>query len=58
MAFGDNLNDLEMIQEAGIGVAMAAAPAALQLAASETTVDIAGFLRSRFAEAMRTEGAV
>ena len=58
MAFGDNLNDLEMIVEAGYGVSMGGAPEELRRAADATTDDLAGFLRSRFGLALRTEGAV
>jgi len=55
MAFGDNLNDLEMIQEAGVGVSMTSAPEALRRAASATTENLASFLRSRFRDALEME---
>jgi hypothetical protein len=40
MAFGDGLNDLEMLREAGWGVAMGQAPSALREAADEVTLSI------------------
>jgi len=45
IAFGDNMNDFEMLQTAGIGVAMATGPAALQETADRVISDMAGFLR-------------
>lgn len=53
-AFGDNMNDLEMIQAAGLGVSMARSPAALSEAADATTEDLAGFLRGTFGHVERT----
>ncbi len=40
VAFGDGLNDLEMLREAGWGVAMGQAPQALQEAADEVTTRV------------------
>lgn len=40
MAIGDNFNDLEMIQYAGVGVAMGNAPAAVQAAANWVAPDV------------------
>jgi Cof subfamily protein (haloacid dehalogenase superfamily) len=40
MAIGDNFNDLEMIQYAGLGVAMGNAPAAVQAAADWVAPDV------------------
>lgn len=37
MAFGDNFNDLEMLEHAGLGVAMGNAPLAIQQAANRVT---------------------
>ena len=48
MAFGDNLNDLEMLREAGHGVAMGSAPEELKLAADSVIEDIAEFLHACF----------
>jgi len=48
IAFGDNMNDLEMLQTAGTGVAMAEAPEKLQQAADYVTSDIEAFLNKRF----------
>jgi HMP-PP phosphatase len=48
IAFGDNMNDLEMLQVAGTGVAMTAAPEMLQKAADWNTNDIEAFLANRF----------
>ena len=39
MAFGDQLNDLSMIEAAGVGVAMGNADAALKAAADYITAD-------------------
>jgi len=55
MAFGDNLNDLEMIREAGVGVAMSTAPEDLHHAADVSTQDLVVFLRERFADALGME---
>jgi len=51
IAFGDNMNDLELLQVAGIGVAMDTAPAELRAEADLVILDIAEFLRDRFGEA-------
>ena len=48
IAFGDNMNDFEMLQTAGTGVAMAEAPEKLQQAADYVTSDIEAFLANRF----------
>lgn len=48
IAFGDNMNDLEMLQIAGTGVAMAKAPAELQQVADHVTRSIEAFLTQRF----------
>ncbi|UCF09954.1 MAG: HAD hydrolase family protein, partial [Candidatus Bipolaricaulota bacterium] len=53
-AFGDNLNDLEMIQAAGLGVSMATAPGALRAAADHTTEDLTEFLRATFRSDIQT----
>jgi len=45
IAFGDNMNDFEMLQIAGIGVAMATGPVALQETADRVISDLAAFLR-------------
>ena len=44
--FGDNMNDLEMLQFADTGVAMGSAPAELLAAASKVTNNLETFLRS------------
>jgi Cof subfamily protein (haloacid dehalogenase superfamily) len=55
MAFGDNLNDLEMIRDAGVGVAMAASPKELQHVADEVVGDLEAFLFERFKGALGME---
>ena len=50
IAFGDNMNDFEMLQAAGTGVAMATGPDALQTAADCVIGDIAAYLRKQFGE--------
>ena len=55
IAFGDNMNDLELLQVAGIGVAMDTAPAELRAEADLVILDIAEFLRDRFGEAQQRE---
>ena len=47
-AFGDNLNDLEMLRIAGRAVAMAAAPDAMIEAADVVTDDLGAYLEARF----------
>ena len=47
-AFGDNLNDLEMLRAAGHAVAMAAAPDAMIEAADVVTDDLSAYLDVRF----------
>ena len=44
--FGDNMNDLEMLQFAGTGVAMCSAPAELLAAANDVTDNLETFLRN------------
>ncbi|MFC2081721.1 Cof-type HAD-IIB family hydrolase [Candidatus Bipolaricaulota bacterium] len=48
VAFGDNLNDLEMLRAAGRGVSMAGAPDDMRLEADDTTDDLAGYLGKHF----------
>jgi Cof subfamily protein (haloacid dehalogenase superfamily) len=55
IAFGDNLNDLEMLRAAGHGVAMASAPKELKLVADSVVEDIAEFLHGRFDDHGGTE---
>jgi Cof subfamily protein (haloacid dehalogenase superfamily) len=55
VAFGDNLNDLEMIQEAGMGVAMAGSPEELQRQADLVVDDLAQFLAQFTARIQRRE---
>jgi hypothetical protein len=55
IAFGDNLNDLEMIQTAGVGVAVAHAPTALREAARIITDDLTGTLESLLGRCPREE---
>ena len=45
IAFGDNMNDFEMLQEAGLGVAMSTGPVALQETADRVISDMSAFLR-------------
>lgn len=45
------MNDLELLQVAGIGVAMDTAPDGLQEEANSIIRDFAEFLRDRFGEA-------
>lgn len=45
IAFGDNMNDFEMLRAAGTGVAMDTGPAALQEAADRVISDMSAFLR-------------
>ncbi len=51
IGFGDNMNDLELLQVAGTGVAMDTAPAELRAEAGLVIRDIAEFLHDRFGEA-------
>lgn len=48
LAFGDNMNDLEMLQVAGTAISMDTAPDALKAEADWIIRDIAGFLREHF----------
>ncbi len=50
MAFGDNLNDLEMIEAAGYGVALALPPVQMRERADTVTANLEGFLHDRYAE--------
>ena len=47
-AFGDNLNDLEMLRTAGRGIAMASAPHAMLERADDVTDDLGGYLMAQF----------
>lgn len=49
IAFGDNYNDAEMIEAAGVGVAMSTAPTRMQECAQAVAIDLETFLRHRFA---------
>lgn len=40
MAIGDNWNDLEMLEYAGLGIAMGSAPTAVQLVANDVVLDV------------------
>jgi hydroxymethylpyrimidine pyrophosphatase-like HAD family hydrolase len=40
LAIGDNFNDVEMLQYAGLGIAMGNAPAAVQTVADWVTTDV------------------
>jgi len=55
VAFGDNLNDLEMLRGAGFGVAMQSAPKAMQNAADAMTENLTDFVRTRFADRISME---
>jgi len=55
MAFGDNLNDLEMLVEAGVGVAIASAPTEMLRRADAVACDVETFLRERFADRLMME---
>jgi len=55
MAFGDNMNDLELLLEAGIGVAMAGAPEKLKEGTGHVADNVTGFLVMRFEEHLHTE---
>ena len=55
IAFGDNMNDFEMLQVAGIGVSMDTAPDELRAEADVVIRDIAEFLRDRFGEVQKME---
>lgn len=48
IAFGDNLNDLEMLRAAGFAVSMASAPDEMRQEADDITSDLAGYLGKRF----------
>jgi Cof subfamily protein (haloacid dehalogenase superfamily) len=48
IAFGDNMNDLEMLKVAGTGIAMTAAPQELQTTATQVIDNIENYLRNRF----------
>lgn len=50
IAFGDNMNDLEMLQVAGTGVAMDTGPDDLQAEADRVISDISTFLHKLFGE--------
>jgi Cof subfamily protein (haloacid dehalogenase superfamily) len=50
IAFGDNHNDAEMIEAAGVGVAMSTAPARMRECAQAVAVDLETFLWDRFAD--------
>lgn len=52
IAFGDNMNDLEMLQAAGTGVSIDTAPDELQAEADVVIHDVAGFLRDHFGEVL------
>lgn len=54
-AFGDNMNDFEMLQVAGTGVSMDTAPDELQAEADWIIRDIAAFLRDHLGEAHQME---
>lgn len=54
-AFGDNMNDFEMLQVAGTGVSMDTAPDELQAGADWIIRDIAAFLRDHLGEAHQME---
>jgi len=54
-AFGDNINDFEMLRVAGTGVSMDTAPAELREEADLTIHDIAGFLHNHFGESQQME---
>jgi len=47
-AFGDNLNDLDMLRVAGFAVSMAAAPDAMRMEADGVTDDLCGYLEANF----------
>ncbi len=55
IAFGDNMNDFELLQVAGTGVAMDTAPAKLRAEANLVIRDIAEFLHDRLGEVQKTE---
>jgi len=55
IAFGDNMNDLEMLQAAGTGVSIDTAPDELQAEADLVIRDVAGFLCDHFGEALKME---
>ncbi len=55
IAFGDNMNDLELLQVAGTGVSMDTAPAELREEADLIIHDIAGFLHNHFGESQQME---
>lgn len=55
IAFGDNMNDLELLQVAGTGVAMDTAPDELRAEADLVIRDIAEFLRDRLGEVQQME---
>jgi len=46
------MNDLELLREAGVGVAMAHGPSTLRDAADEVAQDVAGFLREHFCDTL------
>jgi hydroxymethylpyrimidine pyrophosphatase-like HAD family hydrolase len=56
MAFGDNMNDLELLQVAGTGVSMSTAPDELRAIADMIACDVEGFLRTQFGEVLKLEG--
>jgi Cof subfamily protein (haloacid dehalogenase superfamily) len=57
VAFGDNLNDLEMLRVAGNAVAVASAPNELIEAADDVTEDLSTYLETRFGHLARKERA-
>jgi len=57
IAFGDNMNDFEMLQVAGTGASMDTAPDELQAEADCVIRDVAEFLRARFGEIQKTEAS-
>ena len=57
IAFGDNMNDFEMLQAAGTAVAMATGPDVLQAAADWVISDMPAFLRKQFGEVRVTEAS-
>ncbi len=58
MAFGDNLNDLEMLRAAGIGVSMASAPDEVRREADAIAEDLASYLRTHLRQLTGMEEAV
>ena len=56
IAFGDNMNDLEMLHAAGTGISMDTAPDEMQAGADVVIRDVAGFLREHFGEVLTTGG--